>query len=128
MLEDATYREWTDVFNPGSYYKGSWEQGSKIQFIGPDPEGGTEEGGMFAEIAENRPLEYISIRHLGEIRGGVETPYEGGAQGYENYTFVEKDGATELLIDLKNIRDEFAEMFEDMWPRALEKLKEMIEK
>lgn len=128
MLEDASYREWTAAFNPGSYYKGSWEQGSKIQFLGPDPEGKSEEGGMFAEIAENRPHEFVSIKMLGEIRDGVETPYGEDAEGYENYTFVDKDGSTELLIDLKGIPDEYVEMFEDMWPRALEKLKEIIER
>lgn len=24
MLADASYREWTSEFAPGSYYKGSW--------------------------------------------------------------------------------------------------------
>ena len=45
MLEDATYRQWTGAFNPGSFYKGSWEKGSKILFLGPDPNTG-KEGGM----------------------------------------------------------------------------------
>lgn len=32
MLSNATYREWTSAFNPGSYFSGSWEQGSQILF------------------------------------------------------------------------------------------------
>lgn len=45
----------------------------------------------------------------------------------ENYTFKNKDGKTELLVDM-DINDEYKEMFEDMWPKALQKLKEISEK
>ena len=34
MLDDKQYREWTEAFNPGSYYKGDWSKGSKILFLG----------------------------------------------------------------------------------------------
>src|SRR5687768_1697097 len=71
MLDDPTYREWTDVFSKGSYYKGSWEKGSKIMFLGPDPDSKTE-GGLVSEIAENRPYEFVSIKHVGIVANGVE--------------------------------------------------------
>ena len=35
MLNDATYREWTSVFNSESSYEGDWNQGSEIRFSGP---------------------------------------------------------------------------------------------
>ena len=38
-----------------------------------------------------------------------------------------KDGKTELLVDM-DINDEYKEMFEGMWPNALQKLKELAEK
>jgi len=31
-------------------------------------------------------------------------------------------------VDMTNIVDEFKEMFEGMWPKALQKLKELAEK
>ena len=127
MLGDATYREWTGVFMPGSHYKGSWEKGSEIQFLGPDPETGTE-GGMFSEIAEIRPREFVSIRHLGEIRNGVEEPYGADRIGYENYALSDKDGGTEVSVDMINVPDEYAPMFEESWPKALEKIKEIAER
>jgi hypothetical protein len=71
MLDDRPYREWTKAFNEGSYYKGSWDKGSKILFLGPDPDTG-EEGGMVSRIAENKPYEFISIKHLGIVQNGVE--------------------------------------------------------
>ena len=109
MLDDATYREWTSVFHPGSYYKGSWDKGSKILFIGPDPETG-KEGGMVARIKENRLHEYVSIEQYGEIQDGVEKPWGEGVLIYENYTFTDKDGSTEVAVELTNIPDEYAKI------------------
>ena len=130
MLEDKTYRLWTEPFMPGSYYKGDWSKGSKILFLGPDPETG-KEGGMVSRIAENKIYEFISIEHLGIVKDGVEdTTSEYAtkwAPAFENYTFKEKNGITEVLVDM-DINDEYAEMFKDMWPKALQILKELAEK
>jgi uncharacterized protein YndB with AHSA1/START domain len=126
MLGDATYRQWTAAFHEGSYYKGSWEQGSKIKFLGPNEDG--TEGGMYAIIEANRPYEFISIKHLGELQGDVEKPWptDKGQEGYENYTFKDMNGSTELIVDLR-IPAEFKDMFQGMWPNALEKLKAIAE-
>lgn len=130
MLDDKPYREWTKAFNEGSYYKGNWEKGSKILFLGPDPNTG-EEGGMVSRIAENKPYEFISIEHLGIVQNGVEDTTSEVARkwapAFENYTFNDKDGATEVLVDI-DIEDEHAQMFNEMWPEALRKLKKLAEK
>lgn len=130
MLDDEPYREWTEVFNKGSYYKGSWEKESKILFLGPDPETGNE-GGMVSRIAENKPYEFISIEHLGIVVNGVEDTTSEEARkwspAFENYTFTEKDGVTELAVD-QDVSDEYVEMFEKAWPDALDKLKEIAER
>lgn len=130
MLDDASYREWTTVFSPGSYYNGEWKQGSKMLFLGPDPETG-KEGGMVSRIAEVKPYEFVSIEHLGLVKEGIEDTTSEAAKkwapAFENYTFKEKDGATELLVDLDS-EEAFAEMFENMWPEGLKKLKQLAEK
>lgn len=130
MLSDATYREWTKVFNPDSRYEGSWDEGSKILFLGSDPEG-KGVGGMVSRIKENRLHEYISIEHLGIIENGVEDTTSEKAKkwapAYENYTFTEKDGGTEVTVDM-DIEDEYKDMFNDLWPKAFQKLKELSEK
>src|SRR5688572_26021299 len=91
MLSDETYRQWTSAFNPGSYYKGDWKEGSKILFLGPNPDG-SGEGGMVSRIKENRPHEFISIEHLGIVQNGVEDTESEEAKkwapAYENYTFT----------------------------------------
>lgn len=125
MLDDVTYREWTTVFSPGSYYQGDWSEGSKMLFLGPSPEDG-KEGGMAAIVKENRPQEFMSLEYHAEIRDGVEVPMEGN--GFENYSLKDKEGGTEVSIDLLNLPDEYADMFNEAWPKALETLKELAEK
>jgi hypothetical protein len=54
---------------------------------------------MTAEIAENRPFEFVSIRHLGIIKDGVDDTESPASRAwtpaFENYTFTEKDVVTE---------------------------------
>ena len=130
MLNDATYREWTKEFNPGSYFKGDWTEGSKILFLGPNL-AGEGEGGMVSQINENRLHEFISIEHLGMISEGIEdTSSEMTAAwkgAHENYTFTEKDGGTELIVDT-DVTEEMSADMEAMWKKALVKLKEMCER
>src|SRR5687768_15123433 len=92
MLDDATYRQWTEVFASGSHYMGSWEKGSKILFLAPEED---STSGMVSRIVENRPYEFISIEHLGEVHDGKEVTASEQVKtwsgAHENYTFREKD-------------------------------------
>ena len=128
MLEDKTYRIWTEEFSPGSHYIGNWNQGSKILFLGPSNDG--KLAGMVSRIKENKLHKYISIEHLGEVYDGVEDTtserVKDWAGALENYTFINKDGKTELVVDL-DINAEFKEMFEGIWPKALQILKSLCE-
>ncbi len=129
MLEDATYRAWTSAFNPGgSYYEGNWEEGSEIRFLGPGENGSV--GGMSSMIEKNTPYEFISIKHIGEIQNGEDLVKAGKAKPWnthENYSFKEVAGGTEVIVDIDS-PGEYKEMFEGMWPKALQLLKEIAEK
>jgi len=59
MIDENHYREWTAEFNPTSHFKGSWEKGAKIVFIGTDQDGNV--GGMIGKIKENIPNRFLSI-------------------------------------------------------------------
>jgi uncharacterized protein YndB with AHSA1/START domain len=130
MLDEATYREWTKAFNVDSTYQGSWEQGAEIRFVGPDPKTG-EMGGMASRIAENRQYEFMSIQHIGIIHNGeIDTTSEEAKKwtpAFENYTFTEVDGGTELSVDV-DVEDEYAEEFQQMWTDALARLKAIAER
>jgi uncharacterized protein YndB with AHSA1/START domain len=127
MLADETYRQWTTAFHPGSYYKGDWSEGSKILFLGPGPNG---EGGMVSRIRENRPHEFLSIEHLGIVHDGVEDTESAEAKkwapAFENYTFADKNGGTELTVEMY-IEEKERENFERMWTDALSRLKALAE-
>lgn len=130
MLAKESYKEWTSVFEPTSYYEGSWAKGSKIKFLGS---GGS---GMVSEIAENVHHKFVSIKHLGEIKNGVEDTTSERVltwnPAYENYTFTDKGTETLLAIDMEMPPSPeskaMKEMFEGMWPKALLKLKEICER
>lgn len=130
MLADDTYRDWTSAFTPGSYYKGDWSEGSKILFLGPDPNGGPE-GGMVSRIRENRLHEFISVEHLGIIQNGIEDTESAAAKAwapaYENYTFADSNGGTQLTIEMDTQTEEKAN-FERMWADALARLKTIAER
>jgi hypothetical protein len=44
----------------------------------------------------------------------------------ESYTFNERDGETDLTVEIKT-NPEWQKMFDDGWPNALKKLKEICE-
>ncbi len=131
MLKEYPYRAWTQVFGPGSHYVGDWGEGSKILFLAPDENG--KMSGMIARIKENRPYEYVSIEYLGIVEDGKEDTTSDEAQkvaeGLESYTYKDKDGKTELLVDIDvQEEEEYVEMFQELWPQALERLKRIVEK
>lgn len=86
---------------------------------------------MVSRIKENRKHEYISIEHLGVVQDGEEDTTSDAVKQWagslESYTFKDRNGKTELLVDM-DINDEYKDMFSDMWPKSLEKLKALAEK
>ena len=125
----TTYEKWTAMFNPTSTYEGNWNKGSKMLFVGFDEKG--NKGGMVSEIAENITNKYISIHHFGlvqankEITSGPEV--EKWANGFENYTFQESSGISEIVVELVGLTEDLTEYMNDSWPKALDKLKELCE-
>jgi uncharacterized protein YndB with AHSA1/START domain len=129
MIQKSTYEEWTTVFSPTSSFEGNWAEGSKILFVGFDENG--NKGGMVSRIEKNIPNKYVSIEHLGELKDGKEildTPeVQAWAGAHENYIFEAKGEQTLLKIELDSNK-EFEEYFAGIWPKALEKLKEICER
>lgn len=125
MLSKDTYGKWTKAFDPSSTFEGTWGKGSSMKFISSTGDG------MLSQIAENIPHQFLSIRHLGMIvNGAVDTlseQVEPWTHSSENYTLTQSNGGTKLEIDLE-IPDEYKQMFEEMWPKALLSLKGICEK
>jgi hypothetical protein len=125
----STYEQWTALFNPTSTYEGSWDQGSKIRFIGVDENG--IKGGMVSRIKENIPNTFVSIQHYGMVKGDQEITegpeVDKWANGLENYSFEESNGSTLVTVTLDTAED-FVDYMNSIYPNALAKLKEICEK
>lgn len=126
MLEPPTYRRWTAAFSPGSTFEGGWDEGDRIRFL--DGEG----HGMVATIARRVPGEFVSIRHLGELRadGSEDLDSEAvrrWAPAHENYRFTALPGGqTRLEVDMDTMPD-YETFMQETWPRALAELKRLCE-
>ena len=128
LWNDSTYRQWTAPFAEGSRAETDWKEGSKVLFT--DGKG----SGMVSVIEQKKPNEFMSFKHLGTVVDGVEDldneknkPWAGAL---ENYTLKPMDGKTELSVDMdfSGLSPEMTNYFEQAWPKALDKLKEVAEK
>jgi hypothetical protein len=131
MLSDATYRIWTIPFAEGSYYEGSWEEGSIIKFIGPsDAAGENEVLGLAAKVVKITPHEYAELQHYGLLKGDlIDTESDMAKQwtpALESYKFTEQDGVTTVEVHVETLESE-VEVFNEMWPKALVALKQLAE-
>lgn len=129
IVDGSKYRVWTSVFHETSAFEGGWNKGDSIRFTAVNEKGQTE--GMVSEIAESTYPKYISIKHLGYIVDGVEDTtseeVRKWAPSFENYLLEKLDqGKTLFKLDMDSA-DEFYDMLMDLWPKALQKLKEVSE-
>lgn len=125
MLDEKTYKDWVDAAWPGSGYSGKWGKNEKIRF------GSADGSGTLAVINEFIPYRTIEAEHIAILLpGGKEDRDTDIAKGWigtkETYFFNEKNGQTELVVHLE-INPEWAEMFNEGWPKALKRLKEITE-
>ena len=125
MLQEESYKQWVAKSWPNSYYKGKWEKGEKISFIGPDG------SGPLAEMVDVKPYEKILAHHIAVLNpGGVEDRTSDVAKGWigitEEYRFIEDKGKTTLTV-LVETNPSWRKMFDDGWPTALDELKKLAE-
>ena len=118
---DENYRNWTSVFHEGSHYESDLHEGSEIFFLGP------EKSGMYAKIEKLVPNEKMYFLHLGEYKDGEKQEGTFGEEAIEQYDLVEKDGKTELTVTM-NVPEDYIPYFAETFPKALGKVKEMVEK
>jgi len=123
-IDPESFKRWTTPFIEGSYFEGSWQEGERIRFLAPNGEG------MVAEIAENRPNAFISIRHLGFVANGVDDTeseaLRAWAPAYENCTLLSMPGGTKIVVD-QNVLGDFEDFMAEAWPQALARLKALCE-
>jgi hypothetical protein len=128
LIAEDTYGKWTAAFGPGCHFKGSWEEGSKMQFLAPNKIG--EINGMFSTVKENKSPHKLTLEHQGIVQNGEETKEGNEAEKWsgakESYTLKEEDGKTHLSI-VMDLPEEEKGFFIEAWEQALVSLKEICE-
>ena len=125
MLHPATYNEWANAGWPGATYEGTWAEGEEVKFVSASGEG------TLATLVAHKPYDLSHAKHMAVLlKGGAEDRDSELALGWigthERYTFTEEDGVTALTVTITTT-PEWAAMFSDGWPKALNKLKVMCE-
>lgn len=121
---EDTYPKWTSVFGEGSRAETDWQEGSKVLFLAASGDG------MVSRVVANRPNEFMSFEHLGELRGGVEDTTSDRVKAWagclENYWLETVDGKTNLRIET-DVEAEWKAHLEEMWPTAVQAIKQLSE-
>jgi len=124
LWNGETYPQWTAAFGEGSHAVTDWQEGSKVLFLSANNDG------MYSMVVKNKPGVFMSFRHLGIIKEGKEQPADEESKKWsgamENYTLKEEAGGTDLIVEM-DITEEFEKYFQETFPKALEKVKELSE-
>lgn len=122
---DQSYVEWTSAFAEGSKVETDWEEGGKVLFLNAENEG------MVARIEEKKAPEKMVFKHLGMVDKSGKEDFESekvkawsGAE--EIYILKENGLKTELLVKM-DLDEGHEDFFDNAWPKAFEKLKNLAE-
>ena len=122
LWQDETFREWAGLIDPGTYMVGELKQGSEVQFIS------AENGyGVTSLVEEVTPGEFLLLLHSADTQEvGTKERAKEWTGGKESYSLVETDGATTLTAAF-DVPQEMEVYFNDAYPKALDKVKELAE-
>lgn len=120
LWKDENYKNWTSVFSEGSYYESDLKKGSEIRFMTPNG------SGMFGIVEENIPFEKMYFKHFGEVKNGENQEKTYGDEAIERYDLKEENGKTFVSVTM-NAPEEYIPYFAEVFPKALEKVKEIAE-
>lgn len=125
LWNDATYREWVSAFYEGSYAKSNWNEGDSIHFLAPSGDG------MSSVIEKKIDNQYMAFKHLGEVKDFKEMPIDQAAQEWtgsmETYELTPNGDTTSLKVKV-DIVEKYKDYFNEAFPKALEKVKQLSEK
>jgi len=127
MTTKEIYDQWIKPFSQNSTFDGVWEQGEFIKFLDPSM------GGTKAVLEIVVPEKEILAKHVALLSDDmIEDTQTEMAQEWigstEHYWLEALDSGTKTKLTIKcNMADKFADMCEECWPKAQEKLKEVCE-
>ncbi len=121
MWQDATFREWAGLIDPGTHIVGELTEGNEIQFISGNGYGVTS---LVEKLIAG---EFMQFRHSADTQNsGTEERAKEWTGGKETYTLTEANGVTSLTA-VFDVPQELEEYFATAYPKAFAKVKELAE-
>lgn len=122
LWEDATFRDWANIIDEGTYLKGIMKEGNEIQFISS-----VNGYGVTSLIEKLDPNEFVLIRHGSDTKeSGQQKREKEWTGGTESYSLTEKNGVTTLIVKA-DIPQGLEEIFDIRLPKALARIKALAE-
>lgn len=122
LWRDETFRQWSSIIDPGTYMVGDLKEDNEIQFISSE-----NSYGITSIVEKVVPGEFLLLKHKSDTKeSGKEKRDEQWTGSKESYTLTEKNGVTTLAV-VFDVPLEFEEYFNENYPKALRKVKELSE-
>lgn len=126
ITSDTFYRVWANVFSEGSFFVGTWEANTPMQFLGPNENGVL--GGLTSMVIKNIPYKELWLEHRGFVMDGKEDytseEVKKWAPSFERY-FLEAEGQqTRFRLEMQ-MDEDWYDMMEESWKNAFIKLSEL---
>lgn len=122
LWQDATFREWAGIIDPGTHLVGELKEGGEVQFISGNGYGVTS-------LVEKLVVgESLVLKHSADTQdSGKQERENEWTGGKESYSLSEKDGITTLTAAF-DVPLEMEEYFKAAYPKALERVKVLAER
>ena len=122
LWEDKTFRDWGNIIDEGQYMVGELAEGNEVQFI-------SSEGlGVTSFVKKLIPHEYVSFKQVADtMDSGKREREKEWTGGKESFELAETNGITNLTVNI-DIPPGLEEIFQDRFPKALERVKILAEK
>ena len=122
MFDDEGYRQWTSVIDPGSYFRGSWEEGAAIHFL-------NDEGkGVMPTVVTHRLFMFDTVMHQRPIQHDKDQREGADADLYPAFTevaFSEFQVVTRVDTAMDS-PDVNVNEVDQLFPRAPHRLKKLV--
>lgn len=122
LWDDKTFKIWANILDEGTYMVGELIKGNQIQFISS-----INGYGVTSLVEKVVPNEYLLLKHSADTQNtGKNERDKQWTGGEEVYSLTEKNGVTTLLATF-DVPAELEQYFNDAYPRAFNKIKELAE-
>ncbi len=122
LWQDATFRDWSGLIDPGTYMVGELKEGNEVQFI--SAENGYGVTSLVDKVVEN---EFLRLKHRQDTQEtGTKTREDEWTGGKEEYTLTDENSVTTLTA-VFDVPQKMEEYFNDAYPKAFARVKVLAE-